>query len=210
MRAKKKNLTDVMLKEAGLFIYGDRPGDLDVGSLDSLFLAYKQHREHKVLIREKLCNRVVKLNMDGCSKGTDECSGGGILRDHERKEIFEFNEYYSCGCIVVAELKALLGGLKICFERGYQKIWVELDLKVVIDLVSDPGIGTWEFQEVRRISSRMDVCYSHIYQEGNHAAGCMAYEGYYFKSKMSFEHNELPNIVKSVVRKERYGVLTFG
>ncbi|CAI9756182.1 unnamed protein product [Fraxinus pennsylvanica] len=95
----------------------------------------------------KPCYGIVKLNTVGCSKGTHECSGGGILRDHEGKEIFAFHEYYGSGNIVVAELKALLGGLKICLECGYQKIWAELDSKVVIDLVSDPDTGNGSFKK---------------------------------------------------------------
>lgn len=55
------------------------------------------------------------------------------MRDHKGKSIFALHEYYGSGCIVVAELKALVEGLKICLERGYNKILAELDSKVVVD-----------------------------------------------------------------------------
>ena len=59
-----------------------------------------------------------KLNIDGCSKGNPNLSGGGgILRDVSGSFIFAFAGCFGYGTSLQAEAKALLLGLQLCVQR---------------------------------------------------------------------------------------------
>ncbi|XP_022860891.1 uncharacterized protein LOC111381341 isoform X1 [Olea europaea var. sylvestris] len=157
----------------------------------------------------------VKLNTDGCLKRLEipsgDSSGGGILRDHEGDVLFTFHEYYgtSCCSALAAELKALLTGLKICHERGYKNIWVELDTQLAVKRISDPATDSrpgrnrkvqYLVDEVRSISSYLNVHYTNIYRQANSAADFLANEGFRTKERRIMEEKELPEGLKEILR----------
>lgn len=127
--------------------------------------------------------------------------------------LFAFHEYYgtsSCSALA-AELKALLAGLKICLERGYKNIWVELDAGAAVKRISHPATDLhpgrtrkvqYLVDEVRRVSSYLNVHYTNIYRQANSAADILANEGFRTKERRIMEENELPVDLKEILRLE--------
>ncbi|CAA3021114.1 ribonuclease H [Olea europaea subsp. europaea] len=108
-----------------------------------------------------------------------------------------------------AELKALLTGLKICHERGYKNIWVELDTQLAVKRISDPATDSrpgrnrkvqYLVDEVRSISSYLNVHYTNIYRQANSAADFLANEGVRTKERRIMEEKELPEGLKEILR----------
>ncbi|CAI9756181.1 unnamed protein product [Fraxinus pennsylvanica] len=174
-------------------------------------------RETALVIWEKPCDGFVKLNTDGCLKCLEipsgDSAGGGILRDHEGEVLFAFHEYYGTCCCsaLAAELKALLAGLKICLKRGYKNIWVELDTLLAVKLISDPATNSrsgrtrkvqYLVDEIRSVSSYLNVHYTHICRQANSATDFLANEDFRTKERRIMEENELPDDLKEILRLE--------
>ncbi|KAL0396335.1 UNVERIFIED_CONTAM: putative ribonuclease H protein [Sesamum calycinum] len=116
-----------------------------------------------------------KLNTDGASKGNPGISGaGGILRNHLGRVMFAFLEPLGTNTNTQAELSAMHRGLQICRDKGFRKIWIEIDAKAIITLISSPRQGAWNLQNtlqrIQNILSQMTYRISHIFREGNQAA----------------------------------------
>ncbi|XP_043696601.1 uncharacterized protein LOC122647215 [Telopea speciosissima] len=63
---------------------------------------------------------MAKLNIDGASKGNLGLSGrGGIIEDSEGKMIAAFLNFYRICTNVVAKMRVLLDGLRLCAELGF-------------------------------------------------------------------------------------------
>lgn len=73
---------------------------------------------------------MVILNCDGLA------TGGGVIRDHAWNFIYG-NSIFLGGCsVVVAELKAILLGLKLAWSRDFRRIRVDLDSQVAVQFLT--------------------------------------------------------------------------
>ena len=71
---------------------------------------------------------VLKFNTDGCSKGNSGISGGGgILRDGGGRLLLAFSCYLRQASSLQAEVRALLFGVKLCVQRGFSRLDIELE-----------------------------------------------------------------------------------
>ncbi|XP_027174266.1 uncharacterized protein LOC113773861 [Coffea eugenioides] len=70
----------------------------------------------------------VKLNSDA-SVVEEVASGRGLLRDHDGNLIFAFYKEFGAAEVLLAEDLALLHGLRLCKEKGYIALQVEVDLE---------------------------------------------------------------------------------
>ncbi|KAL0281808.1 UNVERIFIED_CONTAM: putative ribonuclease H protein, partial [Sesamum radiatum] len=144
-----------------------------------------------------------KLNTDGASKGNPGISGaGGILRDHLGRVIFAFQEPLGINTNTQAELSAINRGLQICRDKGFRKIWIEINAKTIIMLISSPRQGAWNLQNtlqrIRNIQSQMTYRISHIFREGNQAADFLANQACSEQQLCIFQEDGLIGKVKGI------------
>ena len=104
----------------------------------------------------------------------------------------------------MAELKALHSGLVICMERGFDKIWIEVDATSILSLLSSPHPGCWRFQQIlhkiKEIMNHMDIKITHIYREANRAADLLATQACHSHSPAIFSKDHLHGQLKGIVR----------
>ena len=78
-----------------------------------------------------------KLNTDGASCGNPgRARGGGVIRDNAGNWIRGFARYIGYTTSKIAEFWALRDGLKLAIQLGVQNLEVELDAKVIVDLIN--------------------------------------------------------------------------
>ncbi|EOX94176.1 Uncharacterized protein TCM_003564 [Theobroma cacao] len=92
----------------------------------------------KILSWHKPLAGEFKLNVDGSSKHNfQNAAGGGLLRDHTGPMIFRFFENFGPYNSLQAELMALQRGLLLCIEYNVSRLWIEMDAKVVVQMIHE-------------------------------------------------------------------------
>ena len=77
-----------------------------------------------------------KLNSDGASCGNPgKVGGGGLIRDCNGLWIKGYARSIRYAISITTEFWALRDGLKLALNEGIQQLIVELDAKVVVDLI---------------------------------------------------------------------------
>ncbi|KAL0462889.1 UNVERIFIED_CONTAM: putative ribonuclease H protein [Sesamum latifolium] len=117
----------------------------------------------------------MKLNTDGASRGNPGVAvAGGLLRNHKGEVLWAFFEPLGTTTNTVAELQALFRGLQISLEKGFPRVWIELDALNTIHLLSAQFKGVWHLQvllqKIKKLLLCLETKVTHIYREGNQAA----------------------------------------
>ncbi|CAA2959141.1 ribonuclease H [Olea europaea subsp. europaea] len=152
-------------------------------------LGFKQQHRPKLMQYAKPLFGCLKLNIDGCFRGSLAVDGG-VLRNANGDVVFAFHEFYdeSCSNILETELCTLLTALKLCFENdNFFKfnIWAELDFIVGARCVegrTDKSLSVESLHildEIKFSCHRFQVGFTHIYREGNDTMDHMALQGFY-------------------------------
>ncbi|CAK9166787.1 unnamed protein product [Ilex paraguariensis] len=82
---------------------------------------------------------ILKLNIDGASKGNPGRSGGGaILRNSDGQMVLAGSYFYGICTNMEAEIRALLNGISLMQEYGLQdySLIIETDSKLLVDMVN--------------------------------------------------------------------------
>ncbi|XP_058114379.1 uncharacterized protein LOC131257616 [Magnolia sinica] len=107
--------------------------------------------------------------------------GGGIYRGDKGNFLFAFSTGYGLGSNKRAELHAVYDGLILCLDNGLDKIEVESDSKVVIDLLFGKSPTPWQWRplvsKIVKLKQRRSFSFRLIQREGNGPADGMAREG---------------------------------
>ena len=125
-----------------------------------------------------------KLNTDGSSLGNPGlASGWGILRNEVGGWIRAFIRKIGLTTSFVAELWALRDGLSMCVDMQIPALEVELDAKVVADLMNNTTSLNADFAAIvadcRQLLSQIpQVKVSHCYREVNRCVDALARLGY--------------------------------
>lgn len=97
--------------------------------------------------------------------------GGGIFRDTDGHMIFVFVRYYGVKCNNIVETRALSDGLKLCAQMNIIDIEVDIDSKLVGDLMEKDRKVFWRaetyWSETRLKASSMVVRILHALIEMN-------------------------------------------
>ncbi|XP_071921753.1 uncharacterized protein [Coffea arabica] len=92
---------------------------------------------------------LTKLNMDGSSLGNPELSGGrGIIRDHSGHVLAAFSTFFGHCTSLEAEARALLEGLLNCQAHGCSWVWIEMDFKVLLDVIRVKVKCPWRIDNI--------------------------------------------------------------
>ena len=135
-----------------------------------------------------------------------KASGGGLIRDHQGKWIKGYMRHIGIASSVIVELWALKDGLWLASQLGISQILVELDAKIVVDLMQSKKTS------INSFSSLLNDCryllrqfhqarIRHIFQEANRGVDYLAKGGCTFAGTfvvLDFPYSEeLCNILNS-------------
>ncbi|WRX28178.1 Reverse transcriptase domain - like 10 [Theobroma cacao] len=157
-------------------------GDTDIAAMLGLSSPPKQYAPPQIIYWKKPSIGEYKLNVDGSSRNGLHAASGGVLRDHTGKLIFGFSENIGPCNSLKAELHALLHGLLLCKERHIEKLWIEMDALVAIQLIQHfkkgPHDISYLLESIRMCLSSFSYRISHIFRERDQAADYLSNEGH--------------------------------
>ncbi|XP_062028542.1 uncharacterized protein LOC133744454 [Rosa rugosa] len=134
-----------------------------------------------------------KINFDGfvCS---ESAAGGFVLRDTDRRPLIAVTRNLGRTTVPVAEAIALRNSLACARDRGYKRIEVEGDSKLVIDAVTDNISPPWRLitfvSDIKEIASCFDsISFKHVFREANFVADAVANLGHTITSEATWSGN---------------------
>ncbi|PKU65140.1 Putative ribonuclease H protein [Dendrobium catenatum] len=152
----------------------------------------------------------LKLNNNG-SVGISVVSFGGIIRDSFDQVIVVYASPLSPCKVIFAELMGLLKGLYICNNSGFVNIEIEVDALLLIQIIkNEDAFCPQFFYIIRKICttlSILDYTIKHVFREGNACADCLAKLGSRLEEDMEFGIDNLPHILKGLVKLDKIGLL---
>ncbi|MBA0644090.1 hypothetical protein Goklo_028301, partial [Gossypium klotzschianum] len=88
-----------------------------------------------------VCDSVC-LNTDGLVRVEgDFASAGGLVQDSNRVWMFGFCRYFGCFSVLDAELWAILDGLHLTLDRGFNHILIQTDSLEAILAIQEEPVG---------------------------------------------------------------------
>lgn len=122
----------------------------------------------------------VKLNSDGAYRSSMEmASAGGMLRNDQGNWVWGYMVKIGKMKSFMAELWGLREDLRLCEDKGIDKLMVELDSNSVVNLMTGNVEGDEDVPTLVgdcRILATWFGCimFSHVYREGNMCADALA------------------------------------
>ncbi|CAN1767634.1 Putative ribonuclease H protein At1g65750 [Linum perenne] len=124
------------------------------------------------------------LNSDGSViPQSGSAAAGGVVRDESGRAVAAYSVNLGRCSITRAELRGILVGLDVVWDIRIRKVAVQVDSKVAISLISEPGEPchhhAGEVVAIRKLLQRdWEVTISHVYREGNKIADYLASIGH--------------------------------
>ncbi|KAL2506936.1 Uncharacterized protein Adt_22557 [Abeliophyllum distichum] len=116
----------------------------------------------------------INLTLIGALKECGQAAGDRVIRNHLGEVSWGFYDFYGTCSILEAELKAVATGLRLCWQKNINKVWVEVDSKAAMLLCIQQDKGPWEVQyileSIHQSVNKMETQFSHIWREGNKVA----------------------------------------
>jgi len=142
----------------------------------------------------------VKINVDGCRKGNPGVAGaGGVIRDAIGRWIVGFTLNIGIYTLVGAELWAITNGLKLAWSKEFQKIVLESDSSLAVDLITKDKIIIDKnynliMQARELLAKEWDIQVLHVYKEANSVVDWLANYGLTmsFLDRSSISFNDPP------------------
>ncbi|CAN1188105.1 Putative ribonuclease H protein At1g65750 [Linum perenne] len=125
------------------------------------------------------------LNTDGSVLGhRGRSAAGGLIRDSSGKCLHAFTMNLGVCTITRAEICGALEGVRRAWEAGYQKLEIQMDSKVAVEILLNASLATshqftleaLEFRDWLQRDWMVKV--KHVYREANHAADYLANLGH--------------------------------
>ncbi|XVF31410.1 hypothetical protein REPUB_Repub16aG0143600 [Reevesia pubescens] len=145
---------------------------------NSVKLGGGQLKQHKLIAWEAPPLSYVKINVDGSAiTNPESLSVGGICPDSQWLWCFGFMLRMDYGCILKAELHAILAGLKLAWSRGFKKVIIESDSLTGVQRLHqslqdrDPySLLIKECKHLMEFNWKCSV--RHVYREANKCSEC--------------------------------------
>ncbi|GAU36275.1 hypothetical protein TSUD_255290 [Trifolium subterraneum] len=132
----------------------------------------------------------VCLNVDGSLLGSNNTAGyDGLLRNRDGEFIWGFYGVAAIQNILYAEIMAIWYGLKLCWERGFRKVFCCSDYLLSVDVTKE-GVTTHhrfanEILCIRKLlANDWEVILTHTLREGNACADVLGKLGVNSDSSM--------------------------
>ncbi|KAL6493350.1 hypothetical protein OROGR_033109 [Orobanche gracilis] len=147
----------------------------------------------------------VKLNTDGAAKGNPgAAAAGGVVRNHHGKVLTCFWEFVGSRSNNFAELHGIWRGLQLCLDKGFHKIWVEVDSSTALNLIRRNFTAHWEcrliIDKIHILLNKLDVRFSHIFREGNSVADFLANQGCNHRDFFCSDGSDLQGFILGLIR----------
>ncbi|KAL6123817.1 hypothetical protein ACLB2K_076334 [Fragaria x ananassa] len=90
----------------------------------------------------------IKLNTDGLAKGNPELAAcGGVFRDYQSHFIGRFSTPIGHHNAFFSELLAVIIGIELTFQLGWQHVWLECDSTSVVECFSKSSfVPPWQLR----------------------------------------------------------------
>ncbi|KAL6133943.1 hypothetical protein ACLB2K_066176 [Fragaria x ananassa] len=133
----------------------------------------------------------VTLNFDG-PIGSSSAAGGFIFRTNSGKPLVAASFNTGLSTVLVAKAMALRNSLICAKDRGFLRIKVEGDLKLVIDAISGVSASPWRLlsliQHMRHLRNSFEfISFKHVFKEANYVANTLANLGHGLSSVCFWE-----------------------
>jgi len=108
---------------------------------------------------------------------------GGVLRDNLGDWIVGFSENLGHCSAIKAEVQAVFRGLKVAREKSIQKLWLQVDSKVVVSMLTTHTKGHLEYNNLLHQCQKLlnwggwEVMVSHCFREANQVVDQLANMG---------------------------------
>ncbi|XP_062021407.1 uncharacterized protein LOC133737973 [Rosa rugosa] len=121
----------------------------------------------------------------------DLTASGFLIRDHNGRPVIAATKCVGNSSTPVAEATALRDSLIAAKDKGFTRVEVEGNSKLVIDAVTGIVISPWRLlkliEDIRTIgTSFSQITFKHIYREANFVAEAIANLGHDAASPMSW------------------------
>jgi ribonuclease HI len=144
---------------------------------------------------------ILKLNIDGsriCTTG--HIAAGGLLRNCHGDWIGGFSANLGIGEIFTAELWSLYYGLKLALQLNCNRIQVESDSSLVVNLVKGQSDDTHPLHGLisdckNLLLGNWECSFNHVYRECNNAADGLARMGHAMNLGWHVLVNSPPNLL---------------
>lgn len=151
------------------------------------------------------------MNSDGCCKGNPQLGGSGcILKNVSGNVLWAAVDFYRETRNMQAEVKALFQGVKLCVENNVRCINVEVNSKILIQVlqknIKPPWAIEYKIRQIGRLIEQLDVQLFHVYRKSNRATDWLANKDYREKKFMLFEGSSLPRSLRGMVILHKIGV----
>lgn len=154
---------------------------------------------------------VVKLTVDGCSRGNPGmAASGGILRDHRGVTIAAFGSFLGHKPILYAELMAVCEGLELASRLGHSVLEVESDSATVVSWIHSKGPVRWDYSYLLRRACRLissSIQVRHVHREATSAADFLANWACTLRSSRRFSSfQELPRGLSGILHTDAQSI----
>lgn len=133
--------------------------------------------------------------------------GEGTLRDCSSYVIATFSTYYGHCTSLEVEERVLLEGVILCNSHGCLWVLVEMDSKVLLDVLQGRAKCPWNIDrficQIKTSSQHRVFCFSHGFKEVNSAADALAHLAKSNRASASYRSHNLPRHVKGIVSLDR-------
>ncbi|CAN1808037.1 Putative ribonuclease H protein At1g65750 [Linum perenne] len=126
----------------------------------------------------------VVLNTDGSVlHNSKSAAAGGLIRDDSGRFLAAFSVNLGRCSITRAELRGLITGLDLAWDRGWRKVAVQCDSWAALALIANESEPTHQHaREVLALRNLLvrdwEVTLTHVFREGNQAADFLAGAGH--------------------------------
>jgi len=124
------------------------------------------------------------LNTDGAAReGMGLAGAGGIIRDNMGNWVIGFSENLGKCSAIKAEIRAVFRGLTVAREQSVQKLWLQVDSKMVVSMLTNHTKGHPEYSNLLHHCQKLlnwsgwEVKVSHCFREPNQVADKLANMG---------------------------------
>ncbi|KAL3513808.1 hypothetical protein ACH5RR_026525 [Cinchona calisaya] len=149
----------------------------------------------------------VKLNTDGVSRGNLGLAGRGrAIRGVDGNIIVVFSPFYDGRHTnLVAELMAVLDGIKLSKGLGYCKVHIELHSTIALLVISGQIKSPWQLdrlvQQIKHELIALEYIANHVYREGKKLSHLLANIGCDEHCNSTYNASTLPRIARGILRR---------
>lgn len=117
-------------------------------------------------------------------------------------------DYYGICDAFHAKLNAVMSTIRIAFDKGWHRLWLESDSSLVVEAFTSPEIVPWniriKWRNCLHIADSMELKVSHIFREGNFCVDRLA--SYGVSSKCYSWWDLVPRFIRADFFHNKWGL----